>query len=615
MNLKKTLGIGLLIAISGQTAYAQAFPKTDYVRALWMATRFYGGQRSGDGPNWLLIGLADKYQKSFTRDAYQGKDISGGWFDCGDHVMFGQTQYWSAYSLAKAFEAFPTGFHDLYNGNDYSDYKASGKWNDYVGGTPNGIPDIIDELIYETDFIAKAAIDENTFVTLKGDGNKDHNRWVTPGMMSLMNASNGGECTSGGEEKYEQNSSGQWVFMGTLSACTGYASRLTKADNDKSMASYGAATLAIMSRLLQQLGIDKTRQDLYRTKAKVAYAVATKASARIPYSPFYGANPNQKDDYVTASIEMYKTFDDDSYLGNATANQDGINKDHNWAYNYNNNDDMAWYNLAESGADQAQGEFYLEKYAEYYKNKVNGEGISAVGDGSWGTNRYPAAGAFVMALANKQLKGTTYDQYIYSNIDYMLGKNNSKQVFLTGFTPSTGSGYKVPLHPHHRSVYQVNTNPDDAGKQAMPIPEKNKSHGSLMGHVGFASSGFNDDVVDYHSTEVCTDYNVGLVGALAYIVSKLAPVGTDLPAYDPNPVLHTKVSTSTFAMHRNGNVYSFSNQAGKEFKLDIVDQKGRRLQSQRSNGSPLQFAPASAGVYMAVVSSGSSTRSFRIFAD
>jgi len=612
MNLKTKFAVGLAFVVGFQDAAAQAFDKFDYVRALWMATRFYGGQRSGDGPNWLLIGLDSKYQKSFTRDVYQGNDVSGGWFDCGDHVMFGQTQYWSAYTLAKAFEAFPSGFYDLYNGKDYSDYVASGKWNDYLGGTPNGIPDIIDEVLYEADFIAKAAIDGNTFVTLKGDGSKDHSRWVTPGQMSLMSQNNGGECASGGEEVYEKNASGGYTFQGKLTTCTSYSSRLVKADNDKSMASYGAATLAIMSRLLKQLEIEPERQTLYRSKAQLAYNVAKNSSASIAYGPFYGANANQGDDFVTAAVEMYKTFGEQKYMDDALAWESKINKNHNWALNYNNNDDLAWYNLAEAGAS-ANAEAMLYQYANYYKGKVNSEGISAVGDAAWGTNRYPAAGAFVMALANKINKNTEFDTQIFSNIDYMLGKNNSKQIFLTGFSPSTGSGYKIPLHPHHRGIYQNNTNPDDAAKQLMTIPEKNKSHGSLMGHVGFSSAGFRDEVLYYYSTEVCTDYNVGLVGALGYIVSQVAPVGTTLKPYDPTTAVQKLSVTADFALQRNGDVYNITSPSARDFSVSVYDNKGRLMQSLTSQGETLSYAPQSSGVYQLLVRSGNQTRTFRIF--
>ena len=150
-----------------------------------MTTRFYGAQRSGIGPNWLIMEHPNpEYRTSFTRDADGSCNLEGGWFDCGDHVLFGQTFFYSAYVLAKAYESFPTGFHDLYNGRDYSDYMQSGNW-DISGGTPNGIPDLLEELKYATDWIIKATPNSSTFYSQKGNGDFDHKR-VTAGKMSTL---------------------------------------------------------------------------------------------------------------------------------------------------------------------------------------------------------------------------------------------------------------------------------------------------------------------------------------------------------------------------------------------------------------------------------------------
>src|SRR5690606_31201297 len=91
---------------------AQNFQTDDYRKALWMATRFYGGQRSGEGPNWLT--MDHKTGKDFTRDADGDYSLAGGWHDCGDHVKYGQTQFYSGYMLLKAYAEYPAGFDDHY---------------------------------------------------------------------------------------------------------------------------------------------------------------------------------------------------------------------------------------------------------------------------------------------------------------------------------------------------------------------------------------------------------------------------------------------------------------------------------------------------------------------
>ena len=81
--LKKTFLAGLAVFGLAFTDSFAALSTDDYVEAAWMTTRFFGAQRSGEGPNWILDGTNNP--TSFTGDKYNGKDVSGGWFDCGDH--------------------------------------------------------------------------------------------------------------------------------------------------------------------------------------------------------------------------------------------------------------------------------------------------------------------------------------------------------------------------------------------------------------------------------------------------------------------------------------------------------------------------------------------------
>ena len=582
-----------IMAIAGSVQAAGKFTASDYQRALWMATRFYGGQRSGEGPNWLLIGMPDSLQKSFTRDTYQGADVTGGWFDCGDHAMFGQTQYWAAYSLAKAYETFPTGYDDLYNGADYSDYKENGKWNDVGGGKPNGIPDIIDELVYEADYIAKAAISKDVFISLKGDPDKDHQRWVTAGMMSQLNISLGGECVTGGEEKYDGPN---WTFIGNLTPCTKYGSRSILADKDRSMASYGSATLAVMSRILAKLNIYQERATLYAQKAKVAYDAATATTGSVAYGNFYPANKNQGDDYATASIEMYLLTKENSYLNTAKANKSGMATNHNYVYNYNNNDDMAFYNLAKTAGD-AGALASLNSYASAYKAKINSEGVIELGDATWGTLRYPLNAGLVLALADIANKDSSNLNAVYQQADFVMGANNAKQSYITGFQKD--DTYKMPQHPHHRGVYQRNDNPDDNNKAKMTIPTKNQSHGALVGSQTFRSGTYKDDVLDYHYTEVCTDYNVGLVGALGYIVSKLAPVDTS--KFGAQTSILPSRAVGKLSLHRDATGFAFRAPAGQTLtQVTVLDASGRQLWASSEAASEVRWSgSARSGLYIA----------------
>ena len=235
MNCRKIIVSALSLMAVIPTAGLAALSTDDFVEAAWMTTRFFGAQRSGQGPNWILDGT--NYTTSFTKDNYNGKDVSGGWFDCGDHVMYGQSQGYASYILALGYAEFTKGFYDLYTG-DYTDYKAS---KDYTrkGGKPNGVRDLLEELRYEADFWSKAAISSSNFVTVKGDGNADHTKWVTAGKMSTLGSGEGGET------------------------------RYVKGDaNDAFTPGLAAAMLAVMARV----DPDESNQKKYLAAAKTAYS-------------------------------------------------------------------------------------------------------------------------------------------------------------------------------------------------------------------------------------------------------------------------------------------------------------------------------------------------------
>jgi len=578
--MRRFLPFALLISLSLQNVFAQSgvFTADDYIKALWMATRFYGGQRSGDGPNWLIMDT--QYPTSFTQDKYNGTDVSGGWFDCGDHVMFGQTQYWAAYSLAKAYEAFPRGFYDFYS-TDYSGYVASGNWGEPAGGEPNGIPDIIDELVYEADYIAKAAIDNNTFISQKGDGNADHKNWVTSGYMSTLAKDEGGEP------------------------------RTVYARKDRSMASYGAATLAVMSRILDSLKIYPERVTLYRQKALTAYNAATNAGTTTVGGEggFYPANESPADDYASASIEMYLLTGEQQYLQNAKAQESAIKNENYWAYCYNNNYDMAWFNLAITPGASTTALSTFNNFVNTYKTKGKSEEkLINVGD-SWGALRYPLAAAFVLSLADVANGNANNLQLVYDQVDFVMGGNKNKRSFISGFLPK-GSGYQTIYTPHHRNVFQ--SNDPNANMNSLQMPQKNRAFGALVANDGLKSE-YNGTVESYTSSEVCTDYNMGLVGALAYIISKVAPAPDIPPPPPPEPPdepdppdepeppeaisAPNKIHSQNSIIRFTG-AYTFPAQ-NKSFTVKIFNLKGDVVSVIKSEGQAVKFVPKNMGVYFA----------------
>ncbi len=478
----KYLHLLLAAALMPRALPAQALKAEDYRKALWMATRFYGGQRSGEGPNWLIMGHGSG--KDFVTDADGDYSLAGGWHDCGDHVKYGQTQYYSGYLLLKAYSEFPQGFDDAY-GPHYAGYRESGDFTwEGKKGLPNGIPDILDEVKYATDYFIKCARSETVFYHQVGEGNLDHKNWVTSVKMATMPAQDGG--------------SPRKVF---------------KNPADASMPSFCAASLAVMSRAYRKFDAAYADLCLQRARFAFAYAKAHPGTIGTPDGGFYPANARWQDDYAAAAAELYRATGEQAFLDEAKGKAGNV-VNHNYTLCYNNNDDLAAYDLAQVGVTDKAA--LVQQFADRYKSSVNGSGVGTIGD-TWGRLRFPMNQSFVAGLAGKLKGATSVDAFAWKNIDYVLGQNASGLSFVVGF------GAKSAQRPHHRNVYL-----SDAGgnPNASPaIPERNRQFGVMLGGT-LNPSEFKDETDSYTFTEGCIDYNAGLVAALGYALSIHGPVDT-----------------------------------------------------------------------------------------
>ncbi|MDR2728091.1 MAG: glycoside hydrolase family 9 protein, partial [Chitinispirillales bacterium] len=528
ITLAAVIGILALgqIPVYAQTAAKGAFTGEQYKKALWMITRFYGAQRDGVGPNWLL--MDHTYKTSFLRDGEtDGIDLVGGWFDCGDNVLFGQTFFYTAYMLAKAYEVFPTGFHDLYNGggwkveDSYKDYAESKDWS-MEGGKPNGIPDLLEELKYATDWIIKATPNASTFYyqkgRAKGDGG-DHNLWVTSGYKATLSREDGGEKDTPRPVKKNPDGPGK--------------------------ASYAAAALAVMARIYEKYDAAYADSCLIHAKNAYNYAKSKKGGnggstiSGCCYDPF----PKNKSDIMfhIAAAEMYKTTGETAYMSDMS--KEPVNF-HNWGFDYANPHDLAAYISATESAQNRQEhlENMQTKFIKEYtaSNKINSEGVNTHGN-VWGAVRYVGNHAFSVALYSHAAGTDEYDQFIYNQIDYILGKNSKNYSFLVGFDdrgPQMPASGGMASKPHHRNVF-LNDNLDNGSNfpeeviNARNIPERNRYFGYMVGGHRNPEM-YKDDIFNFESTEGGLDYQAGFAGALAYIVSK-STVPADTSKFGPPP--------------------------------------------------------------------------------
>lgn len=517
--------LGFLCSIMCSSAFAQAdlsFSNDQYQKALWMTTRFYGAQRMGEGVNWLVAtheadNVSNQIQfdrskfvkgKSFLKDADGDYDLTGGWVDCGDFVLFGQTFFYSAYMLVLGYNTFPEGYPDFYS-EDYHGYIDS---DDYTWegkqGVPDGIPDILNEVKYATDFILKAVRDNRTFYYQKGDGDVDHKIWCTSTVKSAIPVSLGGEAD-------------------------GPRMILKATGNATAMASQAASALAAMARAYAKYDADYAAA--CTEKAKVACEFVENTQKGTTKAAYYPVEDRYIHDMVSMYVELYKTTKDPEYLRKAEENCSWMNnrKEYNYNYSlcYDHREDLAAYNMASLGDESVYGEKALQVlkfYADtmyipnsgYFLNKLPGK---SWGGEPWGVLRFPGNQAFVRALYDKLTGEETLSPYISATVDYMLGHNGQNFSYVVGF------GDKYPAYSHHRNLYRTDINDLEKETDKLPKIDNNYKFAQLGYLVGGSRENgqYKDDINNYSGTEGGIDYNAGLVGALGYINSKINPVPVD----------------------------------------------------------------------------------------
>lgn len=500
-----TLALCLYVGfISAQTP---SFDNEQYQKALWMTARFYGAQRMGDGVNWLVatheptqlangMGFSSSSfvkGKSYLKDADGNYDLTGGWFDCGDFVLFGQTFFYSAYMLLLGYSEFPEGYDDYYS-FDYHGYIEA---DDYTWegkkGVPNGIPDILDEAKYATDYIIKAFKDKNTFYYQKGNGSDDHKTWCTSTVKSATPTANGG------------NSDGSRPIY-----------KATGGDGT-SMAALGGAALAVMARVYAKF--DPEYAQLCLEKALVAYEYVQGTKRNID-SGFYPAKEKIESDLSILYSELYRATKDKKYLDESLEAASFMNDpkgwNHNYSLNYNNTEDLCYYLLAACGSEVAKER--LQYYVETLYKPTSGYFLN-VKNGNWGILRFPANQAFVYGLYDKLIGAKELNPYALTSVEYIMGKNGRNFSYIVGF------GESHPYYPHHRNFYRYD------GNSEANLPKLDKSYKFLqLGYMvgGSINNGaYDDNELEYTYSEGGIDYNAGLVGALGYINSLLNPVNTN----------------------------------------------------------------------------------------
>ena len=467
-----------MLGVPLATGTAHAEPAFNYAEALQKSMFFYEAQRSGKLPENNRVSW--RGDSGLNDGADVGLDLTGGWYDAGDHVKFGFPMAFTATMLAWGAIESPEG------------YIRSGQ-----------MPYLKDNLRWVNDYFIKAHPSPNVLYVQVGDGDADHKWWGPAEVMPVERPS----------FKVDPSCPGSDVAAETAAAMA--ASSIVFADDDPAY----AATLVQHAKQLY------TFADTYRG----VY------SDCVPAGAFYNSWSGYQDELVWGAYWLYKATGDDSYLAKAEYEYDFLSteqqtdlRSYRWTIAWDDKSYGTYVLLAKETGKQK----YIDdanRWLDYWTVGVNGQrvpyspGGMAVLD-TWGALRYAANTAFVALVYAKVIddpvRKQRYHDFAVRQINYALGDNPRNSSYVVGF------GNNPPRNPHHRTAHGSWTD-----SIASPAENRHVLYGALVGGPGSPNDAYTDDRQDYVANEVATDYNAGFSSALAMLVEEYG--GTPLADFPP----------------------------------------------------------------------------------
>jgi len=337
----------------------------------------------------------------------QKKEVGGGWHDAGDYGRYVVTGAQTCQDLMLAYEDFP----EIWAGDmaDSMDIPESG----------NGIPDILDEVRYELDWLLKMQ-DEATGGVYHKVTCKEFPGFVMP------------------EEETED------LYLAPIS---------TTATGDF------AAVMAKASDVYKEIDPEFSAKCLAASEKAWAYLVATRNNAGFqnPVDILTGEYPDgqDKDERFWAAAELYKVTQKDEYKQHLEETMEKyILQGYGWA-------EMGSFGLLAylSMDESMQNPTYVTKIKEMVVSKADDMMAYAEADGyhaaiktyCWGSNLSICNNARQMMFATELTGDTKYENYIYDQLQYILGQNALSYCFVSGY------GTVSPVNAHHRPCMATGT--------------------------------------------------------------------------------------------------------------------------------------------------------------
>ncbi|SDB34873.1 Carbohydrate binding domain-containing protein [Ruminococcaceae bacterium FB2012] len=361
-------------------------------------------------------------------------DVTGGWYDAGDHGKYVVNGGFSLWMMQNQYEAA----------------KALGLEKAFADGTmalpecSNGYPDLLDEARYEMEWMFKMIVDSGEYAGMAYHKAHDET-WTGLGVAPAD------------DDKKRIIKPPTTAATLNLSACAAQAARLWK-------------------------GIDDEFAEKCLEKAKLTYEAAKKHPKM--YAPLdesvgggaYGDN-NVEDEFCWAAMELFITTGDEDYFDETTENKfflavptslgGGESVDTVGSFDWGNVGALGTLSAAlnpdrfdtedkntVAEAVKKAADHYLDMESKQGYGQPYGQSTLSYNDSDkgyiWGSNSFVADNAIVLSYAYLMTKEDKYLDGAIGGLDYLLGRNAMDYSYVTGY------GTHTTEFPHHRYwSYQI----------------------------------------------------------------------------------------------------------------------------------------------------------------
>lgn len=394
----------------------------------------------------------------------------GGWYDAGDYNKYIVNSGITMGTLLSAYEDFPNYFEQL-------------KTN--IPGSENGVPDILNEAIYNL-------------------------RW----MMTMQDPDDGGvynKCTNAAFDPF--------VMAGVTKAPRYVVQKGSAATLD--FAAVTAQASRILKKYKKQLpGLSdsclKASQQAWHWSLRNPNLSYNQQAINEKYKPAvttggYG-DRNFKDEWFWAAAELYITTKDKRFYDTLKNHV----KDSVSLPSWSNVGMLGYYSLLRFSKELPsltanQTALMKDKIlsianayeAKSYSNAFGTVMGQTVRDFNWGGNSNAANEGILLINAYKLSGDKKYIDGALSNLDYLLGRN------ATGYSFITGIGSKSPMFPHHRqSTADGITDPVPGLVVGGPNPGMQDK---CTYEFTEPETAYSDVVCSYASNEIAINWNAPVV--------------------------------------------------------------------------------------------------------